>query len=126
MPIGKNAAAAIIKGGLDRGLSFIAFELIAVLIGGPTVTKNARHIVIQHPKLQLAADLPRQSVYIYARGFLEVVDRDLRTVGQAPAGHPFLKGFRLLAGDGQGRLLWSSARRKMRMPRISSAPNWNG
>jgi hypothetical protein len=30
-----------------------------------------------------------------------------------PAGHPFLKGFRLLVGDGQGRLLWSSARRKM-------------
>jgi hypothetical protein len=68
---------------------------------------------IRDDLLQLAADLPRQSVHIYARGFLEVVDRDLRTVAQAPAGHPFLKGFRLLAGDGQGRLLWSSARRKM-------------
>jgi len=68
---------------------------------------------IRDDLLQLAADLPRQSVHIYARGSLEVVDRDLRTVAQAPAGHPFLKGFRLLAGDGQGRLLWSSARRKM-------------
>jgi hypothetical protein len=70
---------------------------------------------IRDDVLQLEADRSRQRVYVYARGSLEVIDAELRTVAQAPAGHPFLKGFRLLAGDGQGRLLWSNARRKALM-----------
>ena len=38
------------------GLSFFVFEVIAILIGGLPVTTDAGHLVIHHPKLQLAAE----------------------------------------------------------------------
>lgn len=57
----------------------------------------------------LVAD--RGALLVAATGVLEVRDERLEPVATAPAGHPFLKTFRLLAGDGAGTLLWYSPRR---------------
>jgi hypothetical protein len=67
---------------------------------------------IRDATLQVEADRSKGHIYVYARGSLEIIDAELRTVAQAPVAHAFLKTFCLLASDGRGRLLWISARKK--------------
>lgn len=64
---------------------------------------------VRDPWFALVAD--RGALLVAATGVLEVRDERLEPVATAPAGHPFLKTFRLLAGDGAGTLLWYSPRR---------------
>jgi hypothetical protein len=64
---------------------------------------------VRDATLALAADARHGVVLAYAKGVLEVVDERLATVAEV-TGHPFLTAFRLLAGDGRGRLLWYGGR----------------
>jgi hypothetical protein len=71
--------------------------------------RAAARELIRDEALALVAD--RNRLLVAASGSLEVLDERLDPVATAPAGHPFTTAFRLLAGDGAGRLLWFSAKR---------------
>ena len=66
---------------------------------------------VRADSLELVPDNAVGVVYAYTAGTLELIDETLATRARATDRHPFLAGFRLLAGDGCGRLLWRGTRR---------------
>lgn len=84
--------------------------LLALDAAGSVVGLVARdRALIRDAALSLVAD--RGRLLVAASGTLEVLDAALDRVAAAPAGHPFTRGYRLLAGDGTGRLLWYDPKR---------------
>jgi len=61
---------------------------------------------VRAPDLRVLADQRRGLFVVCGGGRLELLDAQLVTAAQAREGHPFLKAHRLLAGDGNGGLLW--------------------
>jgi hypothetical protein len=68
---------------------------------------------IRDDSLELIPDHPRGLIYVTVKGGLEIMDPTLATVAKAPDRHPFLRDYRVLAGDGRGRLLWRGNRRQV-------------
>jgi hypothetical protein len=64
---------------------------------------------VRDDALELAADGRRATLTVYSKGALDILDERLDTLVSVE-GHPFLTRFRLLCGDGQGRLLWFGTR----------------
>jgi len=61
---------------------------------------------VRAPDLRVLADQRRGLFVVCGGGRLELLDAQLVTTARAREGHPFLKAHRLLAGDGNGGLLW--------------------
>ena len=78
-------------------------------IGGDETLLAIRHDVKDQgraPDLRVLADQRRGLFVVCGGGRLELLDAQLASAAKAREGHPFLKAHRLLAGDGNGGLLW--------------------
>jgi hypothetical protein len=64
------------------------------------------------PQVEVAADSSANVVYVYGHKSLEALDASVSRVGFAKA-HAFTSRFRLLGGDGKGRMLWKSLRQPL-------------
>jgi hypothetical protein len=92
-------------GGRDRALVLLRPD------GTVERTWKVKEALLKDRTAMLVAD--RGRLLTSAKGILHVRTDQLRIEIQAPSDHPFLTTHRLLAGDGQGRLLWLDARRHL-------------